>query len=824
MRICLLCAFILPFISAAAAANLTIEARGSADSLRLNGPNDRQQLLVTADDGRDATQDAKFAAQPAGIVEIRQNGLIEPLADGRATISAKLADGSQASLAVTVANFAKEPPMSFSNDIVPIFTRNDCNSGNCHAKTGGQNGFSLSLFGYEPFLDYEGLLNQSRGRRISPAAPESSLILLKASGETPHEGGARLEANGEDYRTIARWIEQGLPYAAENAPVVERIEVRPRSRIVPPNSAQQLAITAYFSDGSKRDITRSAQFEPNHEEMVKIGENGLVRFGSRSGATSVMVRFQEHVDLFRATIPLGHETPPTPELANFIDGHVFEQLQVLGLPPSPLSEDSVFLRRVTLDIAGRLPTLEETDAFLASNDPDKRAKKIDALLATVDYADHFAGKWAAILRNKAQGGLDWVSRETYAFHGWIRQNLLENKPYDQFVTELLTASGKSDVNPAVSWYRVIQDPKDQMADVAQVFLGVRMQCAQCHHHPYEKWSQDDYYGFAAFFSTLGRKEVYKLPESDMVYHKMVAAASENPATKQKLKPTPLDGEPLDLAPVHDPRVDLAKWMTGPENPFFARMLVNRYWKHFFSRGLVEPEDDIRVTNPPSHPELLEELAAHFRASGYDLKDLVRTICNSRAYQLSSDPTPQNAADEQFFARYYPKRMSAEVMLDSMNDIIGAKNSFNKLPLGVRAIALPDDNANKESTFLTVFGRPQMDTACECERTAEANLSQSLHLLNSAEIQSKLATSTGRAARLAAETDRPDEERIHELYRRALSRDAAPDELAVALAHLEKKRKRSAEDPKKLPLATAERQAFEDIIWVVVNTKEFLYVR
>ncbi|MEM7015320.1 MAG: DUF1553 domain-containing protein, partial [Verrucomicrobiota bacterium] len=392
------------------------------------------------------------------------------------------------------------------------------------------------------------------------------------------------------------------------------------------------------------------------------------------------------------------------------------------------------------------------------------------------------------------------------------------------VTEFLTASGKSDVNPAVAWYRVVKDPKEQMADVAQVFLGIRMQCAQCHHHPYEKWSQDDYYGFAAFFSTLGRKEVYKLPESDMVYHQLKVAEYENPATKEKLKPTPLDGEPLEIAEVQDPRFELASWMTSKENPYFARMLVNRYWKHFFSRGLVEPEDDIRVTNPATHPQLLEELAAHVANSGFDLKDLIRTICNSRAYQLSSEPLPENEADNQFYARYYPKRFSAEVMLDSINDVTGAENSFNKQPKGVRAIALPDDNANKESTFLTIFGRPQMDSACECERTAAANLAQSLHLINSDRIQAKLTTSNGRAAQLAVDKERKDEERVNEIYLRAVSRNATDGEMQIALAHLAKKRGLAAADPEKLKPENAEKQAFEDILWVVLNTKEFLFNR
>lgn len=812
---------LLAMVSAASAADLTLVARGGGGELTLVGPYDSQQLLVSSED-KDVTRRARYSVEPKGIAEVDAKGLVKPLANGQGTLTAGLSDGSKATLRLNIQRFGEEPLMSFANDVVPIFTRNSCNAGGCHAKATGQNGFRLSLFGYEPAADYEGLLGQARGRRISPAAPEASLFLRKASGMMPHKGGLRLNKDGADYQAIVRWISQGMPYEPKDAPAVDRISVQPRHRVMQPESRQQLVVTAFFSDGTRRDITRAAQFEPSHEDMSEVDKNGLVEIAGRTGSTSVMIRFREHVDLFRATIPLGHETPKTAPPANFIDEHVFAQQRLLGIPSSRPSEDHVFLRRVTIDIAGRIPTLAETDAFMASRDSGKRAKLINRLLELPEYADHFAGKWAGILRNK--GGLDWQSRETYAFHDWIRQSLAENRPFDRLVTELVTASGRADVNPAVAWYRTVKDPKEQMADIAQVFLGIRMKCAQCHHHPYEKWSQDDYYGFAAFFSTLGRKEIYKLPENDMVYHKMQLAAYENPTTKEKLKPTPLDGKALDLPATLDPRVELARWMTSKENPYFARMLVNRYWKHFFGRGLVEPEDDIRITNPATHPELLQELAESFKTSGHDLKKLVRTICNSRSYQLSSNPTPKNSDDTQFYARYYPRRLSAEVMLDSINDLTGSENSFNRLPIGVRAIALPDDQANKESVFLTVFGRPQNNTACECERSDEATLTQSLHLINSGAMQSKLTGSKGRAAQLVAEKDRPDQERINELYRRAVSRDATTDELAVAVAHLKKKRGQSSADPKKLPLATAERQAFEDIIWVVANTKEFLYNR
>ena len=808
--------------------SLTIESQPGAGEIRLIGPDASQQVAVTAVRAgeripeSDVTRRVRYVCEPAGIVAVSESGLVTPLGDGTATVKAEL-DGATTTVAVRVEAFAKEQPLSFPNDVVPLFTRNGCNMGACHAKTTDHNGFHLSLFGYDPELDYEMLALNVRSRRVTPSAPEHSLLLMKATGEIPHGGGARLEIGSTDYDLLKRWIGGGMPYAAKGDPTVERIEIYPRTRVVAPGGEQQLIVTAYMSDGSARDITHAAQFESNQPEMARAGESGVVAFGQKPGSTSVMVRFQEHVGVFQATLPLPTEVKDLPKPNNFIDEEILKKLTLLGLPPSDLCDDQTFIRRVTLDIAGRLPTLDETRAFLASDDPKKRAARIDALLEGSDYADFFAGKWAGLLRNKAEGGGgDWVSRDTYGFHGWLRAALIADRPFDQVAAELVTAAGKTGENPAASWYRAVTDPKERMQDIAQVFLGVRMQCAQCHHHPYEKWSQDDYYSFAAFFSTVARKEVHRLPEDDIIYHNRKPAEMKHPGTGEMLKPAVLGGEPLNIPAEEDPRRELAKWLSAPENPYFAKVLINRYWKHFFGRGLAEPEDDIRPTNPASHPELLDRMSAHLVESGYSLKSLVRAICNSRTYQLSSEPNGQNADDTQNYARYYPKRLPAEVLLDAFNDFTGAENSFSKLPVGVRAIALPDDSANKQSEFLTMFGRPQMDTACECERTSEANLGQSLHLIASDLIQQKLSTGNGRAATLSKAQDRSDDDRLRDLYLAAVSREPSAEEIALARAHLKKKRDASAADPAKLTPAQAEQQAFEDIIWVLSNTKEFLF--
>jgi len=765
------------------------------------------------------THTVAYQSDKPGVISIDANGYVTPVGNGKARLTATLSDhgGGSAAVEIAVSGFDTPEPIHFANEVVSVFTKYGCNSGGCHGKSGGQNNFRLSLLGYEPWNDYEWLVRESRGRRVFPSAPEHSLLLMKSTGEIPHEGGIRLEKGSRDHQTLVRWIREGMPYQSDDAPKVTGISVFPKERVASAKATQQLAVTARFSDGSERDITRLALFESNQKEMAEVDAGGQVVLSDQTGTASIMVRFQEHVDVFRATIPLGADTGTMPEKSNFVDEHIFEKLTLLGLPPSPLCDDATFLRRVTVDIAGRLPTAEETRFFFADSAPDKRAKTIDRLLDSPDYAAYFAQKWAGILRNKRTK--DTYQRGTYAFHDWLRTGLLENRPYNTIVTDLLTASGEIGQNPAVGWFRAVKDQKEQMQDIAQVFLGIRMQCAQCHHHPYEKWSQDDYYSFAAFFTAVGRKPGEQ-PDEEIIFHKRTAATMQNPNTKVDLKPKPLGSAALDLPLSEDPREALAGWMTSPENPWFARMVVNRYWKHFFSLGLVEPEDDMRVTNPASHPELLDALAADFARSGFDLKQLVRTLTNSRTYQLSSIPNEDNVTDTQNFSRYYPKRLQAEVLLDSINFVSKSVDTFKNQPGGVRAVFLPDDKFNDDSFFLSVFGRPEMDSACECERVADANLAQSLHLINSETIQTKLGHDGGRAAALAAAKDRPDTDRLGELYLLALAREPRPAELAAAGAHLVKKRTAAGTDP--AALLKAEREAFEDILWALVNTKEFLF--
>jgi hypothetical protein len=511
-------------------------------------------------------------------------------------------------------------------------------------------------------------------------------------------------------------------------------------------------------------------------------------------------------------VPLGKPVDKLPPVHNFIDELVFAKLKSMGVPPSAPCDDATFIRRVAGDIAGRLPTAEETRKFLEDKDPAKRDKLIDTLLASPDYADYFANKWSALLRNKRTKPADAVGN--FAFHDWIRESMRTNKPFNQFAREVVGASGEVTENPPVAWYRQVKDAQQQLEDTAQLFLGTRLQCAQCHHHPYEKWSQNDYYSFAAFFSQVQRRGT-----TDTIYPKRMAPTAVNKKTKQPVKPAGLGTGPLEISPDEDARLALADWMSNYDNPLFAKALVNRYWKHFFIRGLVEPEDDMRETNPPVNPELLDALAKQFVSSNYDLKGLIRELTRSQTYQLSAIPNEFNKNDRQSFSRYYPKRLNAEVLFDAVNQVTGTSSAFAGVPAGTRAVALPDNSFNAGSYFLTVFGRPESSSACECERTQEASLAQALHLLNAKDIQDKLVSPTGAAAKMAADP-RPDAQKLRELHLAAFSREPEPTEIQLATAHLAKERK--GPDGKPLAPDASKRQGYEDILWTLINTKEFLF--
>jgi hypothetical protein len=779
----------------------------SPQAIQLSGIDATVQMLVTGKlaNGHevDLTRKATYQLHDASRATVDPTGLVRPLADGQTTLTVSFGSHTL-TVPVAVRNIAEPLPINFANQIVPTFTKLGCNAGGCHGKASGQNGFKLSLLGFEPDYDYEALVKEAKGRRLFPAAPEASLLLLKATARVPHGGGKRMEVGSPEYQLIRRWIAAGLPYGKPDDPTVTKITVEPEHRVVFRGGQQQLRVVAHYSDGSTADVTRQAQYQSNASEVAQVGEDGLVYVGDQSGEAAIMARYQGLVAVFRATVPLGVPTPAWEfPISNFVDRHTSRKWRELGIVPSEICSDEEFIRRASLDICGTLPTPDEVRQFCADSDPQKRAKLVDRLLERPEYADFFALKWADILR--VVRGTDNENRYgTFAFWRWIREQIHKDTPYDQFVLGVLAAQGNMRDHPPVAWYRQVTTVEQAVDDTAQVFLGLRIQCARCHHHPFEKWSQDDYYGFAAFFARVARKpgdlrqeeQIYLNPNARVVH----------PKKGNVMKPKGLDGPEFDVGPDEDPRVYLVQWLRDPQNPFFARAICNRMWAHFFGRGIVDPEDDMRVTNPPTNPELLNDLARDFIENGFRLKHLVRVICTSTTYQLSCLPNEWNKQDTQNFARYYPKRLPAEVLHDAIVQVTNVPTQFSGMPLGTRAIQLPDEAIT--TYFLTVFGKPTRQSACECERAADANLAQSLHLLNSQEIQSKVADGNSRASLLARDS-RPDDEKLRELWLWCFARKPKPEELDPALKYVQSKQDK--------------KQAYEDVLWALINTKEFLFV-
>lgn len=778
----------------------------------LVGPDAVQQLVVDSRMGgalADATRTAKYTTSDERVAMVDATGLVVPRGDGEARITAVLGDQTAVCM-VKVEAFRAPPAVNFANQIVPIFTKLGCNAGGCHGKALGQNGFRLSLLGFEPELDYETLVKEDRGRRLFPAAPEASLLLVKATAGKPHGGGKRLDASSQEYRLIRRWIGMGMPTGKPTDPRVDRIAIHPNSRVME-HGGQQVMVTAHYTDGRVEDVTRWAQYQSNETDVANVETGGWVEKGRLAGQAAVMARYQGQVAVFRAIVPTGLKLAGDNgfRATNPIDAAVLAQWRALGVTPSPACTDAEFLRRVSLDVTGTLPTPAELERFLADPAAGKRAQAVDRLLDRPEYAAYFALKWADILRNRRDGQNN-VQYGTFGFHDWIREQLARNTPYDQFAGAILAATGSVESSPPVQWYRTMRETSAFVDDTAQVFLGMRLQCARCHHHPFEKWSQNDYYGFAAFFAKVGRKpdpRAERMGRQSEVVFTARGGSVTHPKTGESMAPRGLGGEVAKTATGEDPRRALVSWLVDKGNPFFARALVNRYWAHFMGRGIVEPLDDMRLTNPASNPELLEALASSFTNSGYDLKALVRTICTSQVYGLSSVPNASSERDRQSFARHYPRRMSAEVLLDAIALVSGVPSSFPGLPVGTRAIDLPDESVR--SSFLDVFGRPKRETACECERVSDATLSQSLMLLNSADVQTVLASDQGRAAQLAKDP-RPDAAKIDDLFLASFGRPASKAESAAAVAYL-------ARNPKD------KKRAYEDVIWALINSKEFQFI-
>ena len=770
-------------------------------ALNLSGPKSQQYLLLSerTADGRtiDRTRDARFAIADTRIASITPAGLVRGLADGSTLITATV--GSQVvKVPVSVTGTSIARSFHFENDITPLLTRFGCNSSGCHGKAEGQNGFKLSVFGFDPSADYAALIKEGRGRRIFPAAPERSLLLTKASGQVPHGGGNRIPVNSEAFDTIRAWIAAGAPLGEADVARVESVRIEPGERVMGMRAEQQLRVIARWTDGRERDVTTQVRFQSNNEPVAVVSAEGIVRTSDIPGEAAAMAGYLGEVANFRLVVPRPGKVEFTAlPVNNFIDPLVDAKLRKLNIAPSPGVDDATFLRRVYLDIIGTLPSPAGARAFTADTRADKRAKLVDALLERPEYADYWSLKWADVLRvDRSVLG----HKRAYAYYRWLRDAMAENKRFDALAKDLITAEGPLDESPPANFYRVVPKPGEAASVLSQVFLGVRIACAECHHHPYDRWSQDDYYRMSAFFAPVGLRKVANLES--------IAATGEyqsrNPRTNTMLKAQPLgargDADPAD----GNGRLQLAEWLIAADNPFFARNVVNRYWAHFMGRGIIDPVDDVRSTNPPSNPELLDALAKNFHESKFDLKALVRTIVLSRVYQTSSQVNDSNTRDEQNYSRALFRRPDAEVLLDMVCQTTGVPDKFDGFPTGTRALDVWDSKV--KHYFLKTFGRPTRTSACECERNDEANIAGVLHLLNGETITAKLRHDAGTLAMLLR--DQPDDAKLtEELYLRCYSRLPTPAELATVKKFLAKGNRRDA---------------FEDIFWALLNSKEFLF--
>ncbi|MEX2558531.1 MAG: DUF1549 and DUF1553 domain-containing protein, partial [Pirellulales bacterium] len=648
----------------------------------------------------------------------------------------------------------------------------------------------------------------ARGRRLFPAAPDNSLLLRKAAARVPHGGGRRLTPDSPHYATLGAWIVAGMPRNRPDDPELVRIELSPSQRVMTQGDEEQLAVTACYSDGSTRDVTALADFQSSEAAIAAVAREGRVVAGELPGQATVMARYMGQIATWDTAIPLLHPVDPAVYDSlprhNFIDELVWRNLQQMGVTPSEPAADSTFLRRAYLDAIGRLPTPGEVRAWLADADPQKRDRLVDALLERDEYADYWANKWADLLRpNPYRVGI----KATFSLDEWLRDAFRRNLPYDQFVRRLVTARGSTWRNGAVTLFRDRRGPDEITTSVSQLFLGIRLECAKCHQHPFEVWGQKDFYSLAAYFAQIDRKGTGLSPPisggEEIVFHGGKGTVA-HPLTGELLDPRPLFGEARPLEPGEDPREALADWMTSDDNPYFARAAVNRIWAELMGRGLVDPVDDLRATNPPSNPALLAALADEFRCVGYDQKALLRTVMTSYVYGLSSLANERNVADTRSYSRHYRQRLGAEVLLDAVCDITQVPETFAAMPPESRAMEIWTHRVG--SLFLDAFGRPDENQDPPCERTPDTTVVQTLHMMNAPSLHAKVTSDAGRAAALAA-SDKSPAEIVEELYLLVYSRYPAADEAQAAVSVFDER---------------SRREAAEDLLWALLNTPEFIF--
>ncbi len=777
-------------------------------AVNLTTKADHQALVVMArygdDTTRDITKKIAFKVENPGLVNANGN-TFKPKADGESKISVDF-HGKKAEIPLKVAGATAERPISFRLDVMPVFMRSGCNTGSCHGAARGKDGFMLSLFGYDPAGDYHRITREIGSRRLNLALPDESMVLTKATESVPHSGGKLFEKDSQYYKTIHAWLDAGAPDDPKDVATPVSMDIMPKQVVLEGDGAtQQMTAIARYSDGTDRDVTALAVFETNNAPTADISKDGLVTAGTR-GEAFVMARFATFTEGSQViVIPenLDYKQPDLPK-NNYIDELVYNKLHKLRIIPSELCGDEVFLRRASLDIVGQLPTEEEYNAFVADQSPDKRTKLVDTLLEKKAFTELWVMKWAELLQIRTINNGNRMSyKSTLLYYNWLQDRIAKNVPFNKIVQELLSSTGGTFTNPASNYYQIEQDTLKVAENVAQVFMGMRLQCAQCHNHPFDRWTMDDYYSFAAFFSQIGRKRAED-PRETIVYNRR-SGETKHPVTKVDVKPKFLGAEVAPIKGGDDRRKVMVEWLASPQNPFFSRNLANIVWAHFFGIGIIDPVDDVRVSNPASNPELLDALAQKFTEYNYDFKRLVRDICTSRTYQLATQTNATNEGDSRNFSRSLIRRMRAEVMLDAISQATGTKNKFKGLPLGARAVQIADGNVS--TYFLKTFGRAERATVCSCEVKVDPNLGQALHLINGDTTGNRIRS--GNLVGTMMQEGRKPDEIVDALYVRALGRKPSPETRAKLVGE-------ATADKEKI------RDGLEDVFWALLNSKEFMF--
>ncbi|TAE73544.1 MAG: DUF1549 domain-containing protein [Verrucomicrobia bacterium] len=780
-------------------------------SVRLESAADFHQVLVLARFNDAATQDitrqVKASLTDPSLAKLEGTRLL-PLKDGSTTLSLEYR-GLKTEVPVVVKDATKPRPVSFQLDVMPVLTASGCNTGSCHGSARGRDGFHLSLFGFDPQGDHFRLTRENPGRRVNLALAEDSLLLTKAIGAVPHSGGKLFEKDSAPYQTLIDWIRSGAEYDAAEIAKPTGIRIEPPQLVLKgPGIETPFTVLATYSDGSDRDVTTLSSFSSSNDNSVSIRLQGGLSQSKQRGEAFLLGRFMTFTEVAQAIVipkQLDYTRPQLPEF-NYIDRHVHEKLHKLRIIPAPLCDDETFLRRVFIDIIGKLPEPAEREKFLTDPDPAKRTRLIDELIARNEFSEMWVMKWAELLQIRTfNNGPQQVSyKAALGYYHWLRDRIAAKVPFNELVRELLASEGGTFASPPTNFFQVEQDVLKLTENVAQVFMGTRIQCAQCHNHPFDRWTMDDYYGFASFFAQVKRK-----PAEDPRERIVFDADGEVPhlVTKQPVKPRFLGTATPDDFGKLSRRAAMADWLTSPENPWFARNVANIVWAHFFGSGITDPVDDVRISNPPANPELLAALSTTFVESGHDLRQLVRDICNSRTYQLSSATNETNETDTRNFSHAMVRRIRAEVLLDCISQATATPNKFKGLPLGSRAVQIADGNTS--TYFLTTFGRATRATVCSCEVKMEPNLSQALHLLNGDATHNRIQQGK-RVETLLAEKRSP-EEIIRHLYLRTVNREPTSAELTQLLASVAE-----GKNPGE------QQQILNDIFWALLNSKEFMF--